>query len=63
VFDAFEESHGRLVRRRVFLSSATQGLVALEGWPDLRAVLTVETIRSITGDFVWRAEPVPRVGG
>src|SRR3954453_2190159 len=49
-FDAFEESHGRLVRRRVFLgSSAARGLEALAGWPELRAVLAVETIRSIAG--------------
>ena len=52
VFDAFEESHGRLVRRRVFLdSSAARGLEALAGWPELRAVLAVETIRSITGTY------------
>jgi hypothetical protein len=46
VFDAFEESHGRLVRRRVFLDPAACGLGALGGWPDLRAVLAVETIRA-----------------
>src|ERR687894_314423 len=48
-FDAFEESHGRLVRRRAFLDSAARGLRALGGWPDLRAVLAVETIRGVTG--------------
>src|SRR5919199_4205945 len=57
VFDAFEEGHGRLVRRRVFLdSSAARGLEALTGWPDLRAVLAVETIRSITGTYKVEAE-------
>jgi predicted transposase YbfD/YdcC len=56
-FDAFEESHGRLVRRRVFLdSSAARGLEALAGWPELRAVLAVETIRSITGTYKVEAE-------
>jgi|SRR5689334_12649355 len=56
-FDAFEESHGRLVRRRVFLdSSAGRGLEALAGWPELRAVLAVETIRSITGTCRVEAE-------
>ena len=56
VFDAFDESHGRLVRRRVFLDSAVRGLEALNGWPDLRAVLAVETIRSITGTYKVEAE-------
>lgn len=57
VFDAFEEGHGRLVRRRVFLdASAARGLEALSGWPDLRAVLAVETIRSITGTYKVEAE-------
>src|SRR5690242_1839145 len=56
VFDAFEESHGRLVRRRVFLSAAVQGFETLSGWPDLRAVLAVETIRSITGTYRVEAE-------
>ena len=55
-FDAFEESHGRLVRRRAFLDSAARGLRALGGWPDLRAVLAVETIRSITGTYEVEAE-------
>src|SRR3954451_7565134 len=56
-FDAFEESHGRLVRRRVFLgSSAARGLEALAGWPELRAVLAVETIRSIAGTYKVEAE-------
>jgi predicted transposase YbfD/YdcC len=56
VFDAFEESHGRLVRRRVFLDSAARGLEPLTGWPDLGAVLAVETIRSITGTYKVEAE-------
>ena len=56
MFDAFEESHGRLVRRRVFLNAAACGLEALGGWPDLRAVLAVETIRSITGTYKVEAE-------
>ena len=47
VFDAFEESHGRLVRRRVFVSPPAAGLEPLDGWPDLRAVLAAETIRGI----------------
>src|SRR5918998_965585 len=48
-FDAFDESHGRLVRRRVFVAPAVQDLEPLHGWPDLRAVLAIETIRSVNG--------------
>ena len=38
VFDAFDEGHGRLVRRRVFMAPAVQDLEPLHGWPDLRAL-------------------------
>ena len=56
VFDAFDESHGRLVRRRVFVSPAAGELEPLRGWPDLRAVLAVEAIRGITGTGKVEAE-------
>jgi predicted transposase YbfD/YdcC len=56
VFDAFDESHGRLVRRRVFVSSAARELEPLSGWPDLRTVLAVEAIRGITGAGKIEAE-------
>src|SRR5215216_522223 len=56
VFDAFDESHGRLVRRRVFVAPAVQDLEPLHGWPDLRAVLAVETIRSVNGSGPVAAE-------
>ena len=49
VCDAFEDSHGRLVRRRVFASTDAIHLDALSGWPGLRAVLAVESIRSVHG--------------
>ena len=49
VFDAFDEGHGRLVRRRVFASPAARELEPLHDWPDLRTVLAVETIRSVNG--------------
>jgi len=49
VFDAFDESHGRLVRRRVFASQDPTLLTALSGWPELATVLAVESIRSVTG--------------
>ena len=48
-FDAFDESHGRLVRRRVFACPDAGVFTTLEDWPGLRAVLAVETIRGIPG--------------
>jgi len=47
--DAFDESHGRLVRRRVFVSPVGGELEPLHEWPDLRTLLAVETIRSVNG--------------
>jgi predicted transposase YbfD/YdcC len=55
--DAFDDGHGRLVRRRVFacpdagVSACPDAGVSatLEGWPGLRAALAVETIRGIPG--------------
>ena len=45
--DAFEDTHGRLVRRRVFASTEAAALDALSGWPGLRSVLAIESIRSV----------------
>jgi predicted transposase YbfD/YdcC len=45
--DAFDDTHGRLVRRRVFASTEAAALDALSGWPELRTVLAVESIRSV----------------
>jgi predicted transposase YbfD/YdcC len=45
--DAFDDTHGRLVRRRVFASTNAAALEALSGWPGLRTVLAVESIRSV----------------
>jgi len=45
--DAFDDTHGRLVRRRVFASTEAANLSALSGWPGLRTVLAVESIRSV----------------
>jgi predicted transposase YbfD/YdcC len=56
VFDAFDESHGRLVRRRAFVSSAARELEPLHEWPDLRTVLAVETIRGVHGTGKTGAE-------
>jgi predicted transposase YbfD/YdcC len=48
-FDAFDDGHGRLVRRRVFACPDLDVFGTLKGWPGLRAVLAVETIRGIPG--------------
>jgi predicted transposase YbfD/YdcC len=49
VFDAFDDGHGRLVRRRVFAYPDVGVFTTLKDWPGLRAVLAVETIRGIPG--------------
>src|SRR3954452_8426203 len=45
--DAFDDTHGRLVRRRVFASTEAAELDALKDWPGLHTVLAVEAIRSV----------------
>jgi predicted transposase YbfD/YdcC len=47
--DAFDESHGRLVRRRVFACADLSVFGTLADWPGVRAVLATETIRGIPG--------------
>ncbi|MBL5926053.1 ISAs1 family transposase [Enterobacter asburiae] len=47
--DTFDDSHGRVGRRRVFVCPQTNTLEALRDWPVLRTVLAVETIRSVNG--------------
>lgn len=49
VFDAFDDRHGRLVRRRVFVCPEAATLEALREWPGLRTVLAAESIRSVNG--------------
>jgi predicted transposase YbfD/YdcC len=48
-FDAFDDSHGRLVRRRVFVCADLDALPVLESWPGLTTVLAVENIRGVNG--------------
>src|SRR3954462_3405165 len=67
-FDAFDDSHGRLVRRRVFacpewspagsvrLPPEAASLEALRAWPGLHTVLAVETIRGVNGSGTVEAE-------
>jgi predicted transposase YbfD/YdcC len=49
IVDKFDETHGRLVRRRVFVSAEAARLPELVEWPDLRTVLAIESIRSVNG--------------
>jgi len=42
-----DDTHSRLVRRRMFASTEAASLGALSGWPGLRTVLAVESIRSV----------------
>ena len=44
-FDAFDDSHGRTVRCRVWTMTDLPALPELAKWPDLQAVIAVETIR------------------
>jgi predicted transposase YbfD/YdcC len=63
-FDAFDDSHGRTVRRRVWTITDLTALPALAKWSGLQAAIVVETIRAaypgapITSDYF---EP-PAVG-
>ena len=55
-FDAFDDSHGRLVRRRVFACPDVNAFATLKDWPGLAAVLAVETIRGVNGKGKVTAE-------
>src|SRR3954451_4709518 len=57
--DAFDDGHGRLVRRRVFACPDIGVFATLKDWPGLRAVLAVETIRGIPGRGKVTAEIRP----
>jgi predicted transposase YbfD/YdcC len=48
-FDAFDDGHGRLVRRRVFACTELGAFGTLADWPGLATVVAVETIRGIPG--------------
>lgn len=54
--DEFDDGHGRLVRRRVFLCPDALALEPLRNWPGLKSVLAVETIRSVKGSDKTDAE-------
>ena len=54
--DAFDDTHGRLVRRRAFVCLDASCLATLRDWPGLATVLVTETIRSIDGTGVVTSE-------
>ena len=54
MFDAFDDNHGRLVRRGVFVCPEAADLKALD--TGLRTVLAVETIRGVNGSGKVEAE-------
>jgi predicted transposase YbfD/YdcC len=47
VLDAFDDRHGRLTRRRVFVHPAPSELNVLEDWPGIKSILAVESIRMV----------------
>ena len=55
-FDAFDDGHGRLVRRRIFACPELEPLAAVQRWPGLAAVLAIENIRGINGSGKVTAE-------
>jgi predicted transposase YbfD/YdcC len=65
-FDAFDNTHGRRVRRRVWVMTDLETLPALKKWPGLQAVIAVETIRMahkqapVTSDYRFYLSSLPR---
>jgi predicted transposase YbfD/YdcC len=54
--DGFDDSHGRVVRRRVFACEEAAGLEALSEWSGLQSVVGIETIRTVKGESETNAE-------
>ena len=48
-FDAFDLSHGRTVRRRLWVLRDLVGIAELQKWPGVRSIIAVETIRAAHG--------------
>ncbi len=57
-FDAFDDGHGRSVRRRVFACPELGPFAAARRWPGLTTVLAVETIRGINGTGKVTEDPL-----
>jgi predicted transposase YbfD/YdcC len=53
-FDAFDDSHGRTVRRRIWAITDLTALPELAQWPALQAVIGVETMRA-----AYPGAPIP----
>ena len=47
LYDSLEENHGRLQRRRVFISPVPAELEILKEWPALKSILCMESIRRV----------------
>lgn len=56
VLDTFDERHGRLTRRRVFVHPVPTELNVLEEWPGIQSILAVESIRMVKPDGGVTAE-------
>jgi len=65
-FDAFDDSHGRTVRRRVWTITDLAALPELAKWPGLQSVIAVETIRMahqhapVTSDYRFSISSLAR---
>jgi hypothetical protein len=64
-FDAFDDGHGRLVRRRVFACPDVGVFASLEDWPSLRACLKISSrwrSELFPGRIIipWRCSALPR---
>ena len=68
-FDAFDNAHGRRVRRRVWTMTDVVSLPALEKWPGLQTGIAVETIRMahkqapVTSDYRFYISSLRRSAG
>jgi predicted transposase YbfD/YdcC len=56
VLDTFDERHGRLTRRRVFVHPVPTELKILEEWPGVQSIMAVESIRRAKPDGGVTAE-------
>lgn len=54
--DAFDELHGRLVRRRGWVCPVNEALAVLHDWPGIRNIVLIERIRSVNGSDTTSTE-------
>jgi|GWRWMinimDraft_5_1066013.scaffolds.fasta_scaffold15376_1 predicted transposase YbfD/YdcC len=55
-YDAFDESHGRLVRRRGWVYPVNDELAQLHDWPGIRNIVMIESIRNVSGSHETSTE-------